>query len=70
MKPDNCVATAPDSNRSTVRFETPACVRQLCLRQIAIQPDFGQPPAQFSENRFIRGLFGYFHNTSFMANYG
>ena len=26
MNPDNCVATAPVSNRSTVRFETPACV--------------------------------------------
>ena len=25
MKPDNWVATAPDSSRSTVRLETPAC---------------------------------------------
>ena len=25
MKPDNCVATLPDSNLSTVRLETPAC---------------------------------------------
>src|ERR1043166_5501414 len=33
MKPDNCVATLPDSNRSTVRLETPACAASwACVR--------------------------------------
>jgi len=28
----------------------------------------GQPPAQLAQNGVVSGLFGDFHNTSFMAN--
>jgi hypothetical protein len=68
MKPDNWVATGPDF-QPFHRALRDACLRgQLGLRKIAVQPDFGQPTTQFTENHRIRGLFAYFHNTSFMAN--
>ena len=44
--------------------------RQLGLREIPFQAHPGQPPAEFAENGVVRGFFGYFHNTSFMANRG